>query len=227
MKAAFSAASFLGVYFEKLPWRGTILSVKGFPSIFEERICILDKQRIKILFVIPFFIFTEFSAAAQGSSEQDMHGGTQMKLFSPAFDEGEAIPKKHSCDGEDISPQIAWSGAPEGTKTFSLIVDDPDAPGGTWVHWVIYNIPSETLSFGESVPANEKLNDGTLQGINDFKKIGYGGPCPPGGTHRYFFKLYALKDTLDLNPGATKKELLKAMDGKILAEAQLMGTYGR
>ena len=150
-----------------------------------------------------------------------------LVLASTAFKEGDAIPKQYGCKGADISPPLRWSGIPEKTKTFALIVDDPDAPMGTWVHWVIFNIPASVTGLPENVPAEESLPDGALQGKNDFKSFGYGGPCPPGGTHRYFFKLYALDTTLQLKAGCTKAELLKAMAGHILAEAQLMGRYSR
>jgi Raf kinase inhibitor-like YbhB/YbcL family protein len=155
------------------------------------------------------------------------HKEEKMNITSTAFNEGETIPRKYTCDGQDISPPLSWSGAPSGTKTFALIADDPDAPGGTWVHWVMYNIPAGTTALQEGVPASKTLSDGSVQGINDFKKIGYGGPCPPGGTHRYFFKLYALSGSVDIGGGATKDQLLPAMEGKILGETRLMGTYSR
>jgi Raf kinase inhibitor-like YbhB/YbcL family protein len=150
-----------------------------------------------------------------------------MKLTSTAFKDGLMIPSQYSCDGDDISPALAWADAPDGTKSFVLISDDPDAPIGTWVHWVIYNIPAETRELSEGISSDKKLSDGTLQGINDFRKIGYGGPCPPGGKHRYYFKLYALDTKLNLSSGATKKEVEKAIQGHVLAQAQLMGTYQR
>jgi Raf kinase inhibitor-like YbhB/YbcL family protein len=151
-----------------------------------------------------------------------------IQLTSSAFTEGASIPTMYTCDGKDVSPPLKWSNVPEGTKSFALISDDPDAPVGTWVHWVIYDIPAEVTELPEAVPTTETLANGAKQGRNDFKRIGYGGPCPPrGGPHRYFFKLYALDSQLGLKPGATKKELLKAMEGHILAEGQLMGTYQR
>jgi len=150
-----------------------------------------------------------------------------MTITSAVFEEGNPIPEKYTCDSEDLSPPLSWSGAPDNTKSFALISDDPDAPVGTWVHWVVYNIPSTVSGLSEGVPAEKTLTDGTIQGINDFRRIGYGGPCPPGGTHRYFFKLYALESVLNLDPGAAKKDLLRAMEGHILAEAELMGTYTR
>ena len=150
-----------------------------------------------------------------------------MQLVSTAFDSGKMIPSKYTCDGENISPALQWDNVPAGTKSFALIADDPDAPMGTWVHWVIYNIPDSSRGLKENVPAAPKLPDGTLQGKNDFRKIGYGGPCPPGGVHRYYFKLYALDKILSVPAGLTKAELLKAMDGHILAKAELMGKYAR
>lgn len=150
-----------------------------------------------------------------------------MNLTSTAFNEGDTIPKKYTCDGQDVSPPLTWSDVPGGTETFALIADDPDAPGGTWVHWVLYNIPAGTTSLQEGAPASKTLSDGSVQGINDFKKTGYGGPCPPGGTHRYFFKLYALSGSVDIGGGATKEQLVTAMKGKILGETRLMGTYSR
>ena len=150
-----------------------------------------------------------------------------MELRSPAFDEGGMIPQKFTCDGPDISPPLKWTSVGDGTKTFALICDDPDAPGGTWVHWVIFNIPGDTRELAENIPHQKELPNGTRQGTNDFRKIGYGGPCPPGGTHRYYFKIYSLDTDLDLESGATKAQLLQAMKGHILGEGQLMGKYKR
>jgi Raf kinase inhibitor-like YbhB/YbcL family protein len=150
-----------------------------------------------------------------------------IKLTSTAFDEGGMIPSQYTCDGQNVSPPLAWSGLPEGTKTLALICDDPDAPRGTWVHWVVYQIPASEHGLPENLPARETLDNGARQGINDFKKPGYGGPCPPSGTHRYFFKLYALDTDLNLPPAATKDQLLKATEGHILAQGQLMARYKR
>jgi len=150
-----------------------------------------------------------------------------MEIKSSAFGSGEMIPAKYTCDGADFSPQLEWSGSPAGTRSFALICDDPDAPMGTWVHWVIYDIPPTATMLAEGITREKDLPGGGTQGINDFRKIGYGGPCPPGGTHRYFFKLYALDSELGLKPGVTKDQLLKAMRGHILGEAQIMGTYKR
>jgi Raf kinase inhibitor-like YbhB/YbcL family protein len=151
-----------------------------------------------------------------------------IELTSTAFGEGATIPKLYTGDGKDVSPPLRWAGVPAGTKTFALICDDPDAPRGTWVHWVLFNLPPEMRELSEGVPPKEELQDGSRQGTNDAKEIGYGGPAPPKGKpHRYFFKLYALDTTLELKAGATKDQLLAAMKGHILGEGQLMGQYGR
>ncbi len=150
-----------------------------------------------------------------------------MEIISLAFEEGAMIPKKYTCDDIDISPPLKWSMVPDGTKTFAIICDDPDAPMGTWVHWVVYNLPANINELSEDVPPSEILPNGAKQGRNDFGKIGYGGPCPPGGTHRYYFKIYALSEELKVEAGITKSELLKAMEGHILSEGQLMGRYKR
>ena len=148
-------------------------------------------------------------------------------MTSTAFTEGKPIPSLYTCDGRDISPLLAWTDPPAGTKSFALINDDPDAPMGTWVHWVVYNMPASTRTLPEAFPADKEHADGTRQGMTDFGRIGYGGPCPPSGTHRYFFKLYTLDTLLSLPLGATKSTLEAAMQGHILGQAQLMGTYRR
>ena len=150
-----------------------------------------------------------------------------LVITSSAFSEGQAIPNRYTCDGPDVSPDLAWSGVPEGASSLALICDDPDAPMGTWVHWVLFNIPADTEALPAEMPSDAILENGARHGTNDFRKLGYGGPCPPGGTHRYFFKLYALNTELNLDSGVTKSELLEAMEGHILAEGQLMGTYSR
>ncbi len=151
-----------------------------------------------------------------------------MQLSSTAFKEGAAIPAKHTCDAKDVSPPLKWTGVPAGTKSLALIVDDPDAPVGTWVHWVLYDLPATTTELAEDVPKSQTVAGGAKQGVNDFRRLGYGGPCPPPGKpHRYFFKLYALDAVLDLKPGLTKKDIERAMEKHILAQAQLMGTYQR
>ena len=151
-----------------------------------------------------------------------------MELKSSAFQNLGDIPRKHTCDGADVSPPLTWENPPPGTKAFALIADDPDAPVGTWVHWVIYDLPGDTKDLREGVATTETLPSGAKQGINDFGKVGYGGPCPPRGpAHRYFFKLYALDGATNLRARATKEQLLGAMKGHILAETQLMGKYKR
>jgi len=150
-----------------------------------------------------------------------------LKLTSAAFDEGGMIPPRYTCDGENVSPPLAWAGVPDAAKSLALVADDPDAPGGTWTHCVIYEIAPTEKGLAENVPARDSLEGGARQGTNDFKKTGYGGPCQPSGTHRYFFKLYALDADLNLKPGATKDQLLKATEGHIVAEGQLVGRYIR
>jgi Raf kinase inhibitor-like YbhB/YbcL family protein len=152
-----------------------------------------------------------------------------LTITSPAFSQGHEIPSHFTCEGADLSPALAWSGAPAGTKSFALIVDDPDAPDPaapkmTWVHWVLYNLPADSRGLPEAVePAN--LPPGTREGKNDWKRTGYGGPCPPVGRHRYFFKLFALDDVLPDLKAATKAELEKAMQGHVLENAELLGLY--
>ena len=150
-----------------------------------------------------------------------------MILKSAVFEADRAIPQKYSCEGADVSPPLEWSNAPEQTKSFVLICDDPDAPGGTFVHWVYYDIPATVQELPEGVTTEAQPSIGGVQGKNSFGKTGYGGPCPPGGTHRYFFKLYALNTTLGLPAGQSKQQVQNAMEGHVLSEAQLMGTYTR
>jgi len=150
-----------------------------------------------------------------------------IAITSTAFDEGGMIPREHTCDGRDISPPLAWAGVPEGAKSLAIICDDPDAPMGTWVHWVLFNIPTTASELSQGIPGDKFLENGARHGINDFGTFGYGGPCPPSGTHRYYFKLYALDTELAQEPGITKAKLLAAMEGHILAEGRLMGRYTR
>jgi Raf kinase inhibitor-like YbhB/YbcL family protein len=151
-----------------------------------------------------------------------------MQLTSTAFSEGETIPKPHTGDGEDRSPPLKWTGVPEGTKSFALICDDPDAPGGVWVHWVLFNIPADQRELTGGIGATATVAGGAKHGKNDFGKLGYGGPAPPRGKpHRYYFKLYALDTTLELTAGATKKQVEAAIKGHMLAAGELMGKYGR
>ena len=151
-----------------------------------------------------------------------------LSLTNPAFEHGKKIPGKFTCLGQDVSPELKWDNAPEATKSFALICDDPDAPGTTWVHWVVWAIPATAAGLSEAIPPDPVLDDGTRQGTTDFGRIGYGGPCPPPGkAHRYFFKLYALDGITELEPGATKKQLLQTMEGHILAQTELVGTFAR
>ena len=155
-------------------------------------------------------------------------GKETMQLTSPAFAEGQSIPREHTCDGADVSPALHWRDVPSPTRSFALICDDPDAPAGTWVHWVLYDLPPGTSALPEGVATTQYVVGNAKQGISDFHRLGYGGPCPPPGKpHRYFFKLYALDKMLDLKPGAAKSDVESAMEGHILAEGKLMGTFQR
>jgi len=150
-----------------------------------------------------------------------------MELKSLAFEAGGMIPKPYTCDGQDASPPLSWSDVPNGAKSLALIADDPDAPMGTWVHWVAWNIPATARVLEANVPKRDSLPNGMKQGTSDFRSVGYGGPCPPSGTHRYFFKLYALDSPFTLPPSTTKKDLEKVMQGHIFQQAELMGKYTR
>ena len=151
-----------------------------------------------------------------------------FELKSPAFSEGQVIGKKYTCDGEDRSVPLEWTNPPAATKSFAVIADDPDAPAGTWVHWVVYDLPPETRRLSEGIPKTDSLPDGSKQGTTSFRRTGYGGPCPPPGRpHRYYFKLYALDQKTDLPPGATKAQLLDAIKNHTLEQVQLMGRFGR
>ncbi len=147
-------------------------------------------------------------------------------VTTTAFENGGVIPTKFTCDGPDVSPPLGWMDPPAGTKSFALIVDDPDVPVGTWVHWVLYDLPAAARKLGENVAKDRELPDGARQGRNDFGKIGYNGPCPPrGGPHRYFLKLYALDSKTNLKAGATKGDLERAMKGHILAHTEMIGLF--
>ena len=167
-------------------------------------------------------------ATAPGPDGGSGGGTTKLALSTPAFKHSAAVPKKFTADGPDVSPQLVWQGAPPRTQAWALIMDDPDAPVGTWVHWVVYDLPGTTTSLPEGIGKTAKLPVGTKEGTNSWGNSGWGGPSPPKGKpHRYFFKLYALSQLTGLAAGASKEELMAAMAGKILAEAQVMGTYGR
>lgn len=154
--------------------------------------------------------------------------GTHLVISTTAFEPGGYIPEKYTCDGLDISPQLSWSGAPESTESFALIVDDPDAPGGTFTHWVIYNISASRNELPEGVDADKIVKKGCSQALNDFRAAGYGGPCPPpGGPHHYHFKLYALNTVLDVPSHMTRRAIEAAMKGHVLAETEIVGLYKR
>lgn len=151
-----------------------------------------------------------------------------MHLRALAFTQGADIPMQFSCDGANVSPALRWDRAPTGVETFAFVMDDPDAPGGTWVHWVLYDLPATALELPEGVEPTDRLPAGARQGRNDFGRIGYGGPCPPpGAAHRYYIRLYALDVRLDLQSGATRAQLDRSMKGHILAHAEVMGRYRR
>src|SRR5208337_1163589 len=180
-------------------------------------------------FILAIVFLLAFYAVAAGCAAGPQGGVTmRMELQSPDFASGANIPKQFTCDAADISPALTWNDPPAATQSFALIADDPDAPVGTWVHWVLFDLPANARSLPQNIPKQEQLADGSRQGRNDFRKIGYGGPCPPPGKpHRYFFKLYALDTKLNLQPGATKKDVERAMQGHILAQAEWLGRYAR
>ncbi len=180
---------------------------------------LMNKKRLLKNKISSFFIITLLVINGETKME--------LKLTSSAFKDGEMIPPKYTCDGENISPPLNWSGIPEGTKSLALINDDPDAPVGDWVHWIVFNIPPNTKELKESASNKKLLPKGAIEGLNDWNRIGYGGPCPPSGIHRYFFKLYALDCELSLKQGATKKQLLEAIKGHVLSQAELIGKYQR
>ncbi len=179
----------------------------------------------KWIFIALFMIFCEMGMLT-GFSEREGYA-MELNIKSSAFEEGALIPEKYTCDGEDVSPPLSWTQPPKETKSMVLICDDPDAPMGTWVHWVLFGLSPDTLELAEGVSHEKEVLGGVKQGLNDFRRYGYGGPCPPGGTHRYFFKLYAVDTQVDLNAGATKNEILNAIKGHVLAEGELMGRYSR
>ncbi len=172
-------------------------------------------------------------ALAGGCSNADAKakgGKMTIQITSSAFTQGQPIPKKYTGDGVDVSPPLAWSNLPTGVKELALICDDPDAPNGDWVHWVLYKIPADTKGLPEAVPTTPKLKEpaGALQGKNSWPSTGYRGPAPPAGKpHRYYFKLFALDAPLQAEPGLDKKSLLKKMEGHILGQGEVMGTYKR
>ena len=175
-------------------------------------------------------ILAVLSACQATQPQQKVQEEAEMELQveSSAFLAGEAIPKRHTCDGDDVSPALSWSEPPAGAESLALILDDPDAPAGTWVHWVLFDIPATSRSLPEGVSPAPTVEGTGVHGNNSWRRVGYGGPCPPQGpAHRYVFRLYALDTTLGLKPGATRQDVDKAMKGHILAQGELMGQYGR
>ena len=182
----------------------------------------ISMRRIPAVIIV--LVYSLFLISTNTFAEE----GMDMQVKSTAFEENGLIPRKYTCDGADVSPPLRWAKPPAGTKSIALICDDPDAPMGTWVHWVIYGLSPEPIWLPEGVLPQKSVLGGAKQGMTDFRRIGYGGPCPPKGpAHRYFFKVYALDVELNLPPGATKQDVEKAMKGHILSEGQLMGKYGR
>jgi Raf kinase inhibitor-like YbhB/YbcL family protein len=198
--------------------------------------CCSKKAAVLAVVLLPIALAIEFPAnaapkqQAQTSQSEFVNGVAmaEMYLKTPAFQAGGEIPKQYTCEGEDLSPGLQWSDAPKGTQSFALIAEDPDAPSGTYTHWVLYDLPPSVAELPQGLPRKEHLKFGGLQGTNDFGKIGYGGPCPPAGKpHRYFFKLYAMDTVLGLKPGAKKQDVERAMEGHVLAQAEIMGKYQR
>jgi Raf kinase inhibitor-like YbhB/YbcL family protein len=195
----------------------------------------MSKFKIFYLFSRILLLFLLIQLAACSSTGETEVDGAEIQeesemtiqISSQAFEEGSAIPQLYGCDGDDVSPPLTWINLPENTVSTALIMDDPDAPAGTWVHWVLYDLPGDKTNLSEDMPKSSDLPGGGKQGSNSWGRTGYGGPCPPGGAHRYFFKLYALDTFLSLKAGASKEELLQAMEGHILEQGQLMGIYSR
>jgi Raf kinase inhibitor-like YbhB/YbcL family protein len=189
--------------------------------------------RIRFALLAASLALTSAAAIAAGSAlfEANTSPGRHSMSFvleTKAFPKGGAIPARYTCSGDDVSPALSWSGAPQGTKSFALIVDDPDAPSGTFTHWIVYDLPAATHQLPESVSKTDDLSGGGRQGRNDFRRVGYGGPCPPPGKpHRYFFKLYALNAALNLPAGASRQDVEGAMRSHVIAQAELMGQFAR
>ena len=187
----------------------------------------MEQRQLHCLFGI-LTLATIFAGDAGCSAHSQGGAAMALQVSSTDFSSGGTISQQFTCDGGDISPALRWNEPPAGTLSFSLIADDPDAPAGTWVHWVVFDLPGNTRSLPQNVEKKEQLESGARQGRNDFGKIGYGGPCPPRGSlHRYFFKVYALDAKLNLKAGATKQDVERAQQGHVLAQGEYMGRYGR
>jgi Raf kinase inhibitor-like YbhB/YbcL family protein len=188
----------------------------------------------------PLVAEAKSSPGERGAIDRELSGPASLSvaartidLRSSAFTEGAAIPAKYTCKGEDLSPPLSWNNVPTGTRSLALLVEDPDAPFGVFTHWALYGIPAESKELPEGILAEKTVHmgepkaDPARQGTNDFKKYGYGGPCPPSGTHHYHFHIYALDRNLDLSPGATRKQLLDAMKGHVMGEGELVGIFAK
>jgi Raf kinase inhibitor-like YbhB/YbcL family protein len=220
----------------KPQWQRSVTSADCEASFFELRFrMILEFQRNsltlikrKLLFVPAICLAIACVPVATGTILQPPETHTLMEITSSAFKNGQPIPSQYTCDDKNISPPLAWNGAPANAQSLALIVDDPDAPTGVWTHWVVFDLPADASGLPEDAAKNESVIGKAKQGLNDFKNAGYGGPCPPGGkSHRYFFKIYALDITLGLPSGAPRKAVEAAMTKHILAQGQWMGTYQR
>lgn len=183
-------------------------------------------MKTKLIFILPLLLIISCQKKQNEKSKESAAGKyPKIELTSPSFADRGMIPSNHSYDGGNVSPQLLWSKGPEGTKSYAVICDDPDAPMGTWVHWVIYNIPSGRLALDAKLPQIGNLRDGMMQGVNDFGETGYSGPRPPGGIHRYFFKIYALDTLFKTRSGMSKRELENSMKGHVLAYGELVGKF--
>jgi Raf kinase inhibitor-like YbhB/YbcL family protein len=194
----------------------------------EHRVGAVVAKQIVLLLAILMVFSSTLAACTREAPEPQKEVEMTVSLSSAAFKDGDKIPVKYTCNGQGMSPPLIWGEPPQKTQVLALIVDDPDAPRGVFTHWVLFNVPANVRQLGEGVSAQEQLQNGALQGKNDFGRIGYGSPCPPRGpAHRYRFTLYTLDTPLDLKPGASKKQLLDAMKGHIVAQGQIIGTYQR
>lgn len=190
-----------------------------------------NKHFRPVLYCFLCVLLISFLSACRRTEEKTAESAAapaKISLVSPAFDAGSSIPEKYTCQGQDVSPPLQWSDVPEGAKSFALVVEDPDAPRGMFVHWVIYNILPSSNGLPEDVPRDENLADGAIQGFNGFHRTGYDGPCPPPGkAHRYFFKLYALNEVLPTRSELKEGDLMDLMKGKVVGQGELMGTFQR